>query len=805
MMPALIRNIVFLAWFAVAASPVVAQAQSPEDFSQDLNGFSAILDTIDAALQREGISDDQILERRIQANGIATRAKAITIALQPSVTALTERRNALLPDKAEDGEVAPGVESAELVREREAIEESLTAVEELSKRSAAIATRANQLATRAAEIERDRFARQIFERDETILNPGFWRVFLADLPATFSGIELVSGDITRRFASKGAIGLVPPLLFLLSLALVIVPRLRHGMVNLIAKRFGHDKPTELSKAIVAVLVAGFVMLAPVAGLYLARFLATILGLAAPSLQSVGDRAVLALLVISACTGFARAILAPNRPDWRVAVAGEVEVHKLTRYLRWSAGIVAAGIFLQGVAAAANVPQSNIVMVGSFLCLGFASMIWLSLKHYRAILDEETGLAGTGRIKYSRILRLFGMAGSLVMLVIAGSTLLGFVPLAWFLSKQVVWISIVLATYALISNLIDALVGTFEVDGPVAGRIARFSGLSRSALTQLGIVFFGLFKLLLVSVALAAAAAPWGFKSVSVFEQAHTLLTGFQVGGLQISLSTIAEGIMLFVLGLFVTRSLRNWLGEHLLPATSLDTGLKNSITTTTGYLGFILSVVIAFAFVGIDLSQLGLVAGALSVGIGFGLQSIVNNFVSGLILLAERPIKAGDWIIVGGEEGTVKKINVRATELETFDRASVVIPNSDLISGTVRNWVLGGSMGRASLVVGVGYSSDADQVRELLLACANDHDLVLAFPEPAVFFLDFGDSALLFRLDTYLADIGNGFRLRSDLRFEILRRFREAGIEIPFPQRDLNIRSSDELTEVIDQVKSTVS
>ena len=184
---------------------------------------------------------------------------------------------------------------------------------------------------------------------------------------------------------------------------------------------------------------------------------------------------------------------------------------------------------------------------------------------------------------------------------------------------------------------------------------------------------------------------------------------------------------------------------------------------------------------------------AVSVGIGFGLQSIVNNFVSGLILLAERPIKAGDWIIVGNEEGTVKKINVRATEVETFDRATVVIPNSDLISGTVRNWVLGGSMGRVSVVVGVGYGSDADQVRDILIAAAGDHDLVLSYPAPAAFFLDFGDNALIFRLDAYLADIGKGFGVRSDLRFELLRRFREAGIEIPFPQRDVHIRSSDEL------------
>jgi small-conductance mechanosensitive channel len=251
----------------------------------------------------------------------------------------------------------------------------------------------------------------------------------------------------------------------------------------------------------------------------------------------------------------------------------------------------------------------------------------------------------------------------------------------------------------------------------------------------------------------------------------------------------------------LTRALQGWLRQRYLPLTDIDPGLQTSIATATGYIGFIIAVAVAFGAVGIDLSQLALVAGALSVGIGFGLQSIVGNFISGLILLVERPIKPGDWIIVGAEEGTVKKVSVRATELQTFDRATVVIPNSDLISGTVKNWVLGGTMGRVSIVIGVAYGSDADEVREILIGCAADHPLVISYPEPRVLFLDFGDSALMFRLDAYLADISNGFGTRSDIRFEILKRFREAGIEIPFPQRDVNLRLTDNSDGLIDKMR----
>jgi small-conductance mechanosensitive channel len=185
---------------------------------------------------------------------------------------------------------------------------------------------------------------------------------------------------------------------------------------------------------------------------------------------------------------------------------------------------------------------------------------------------------------------------------------------------------------------------------------------------------------------------------------------------------------------------------------------------------------------GIDLQKIALVAGALSVGIGFGLQSIVSNFVSGLILLTERPIRVGDWIVAKGEEGFVRRIRVRATEVETFDRASVIIPNSDLISGVVKNWTHGNILGRVTVQVGVGYDSDPEKVREILLAIAAEHPSVLKEPAPFVLFTAFGDSALNFELRCIVRDIQQRLSVLSDLNFAILARFRAAEIEIPFPQ-----------------------
>ncbi|MEP5780426.1 MAG: mechanosensitive ion channel domain-containing protein [Hyphomicrobiales bacterium] len=269
-----------------------------------------------------------------------------------------------------------------------------------------------------------------------------------------------------------------------------------------------------------------------------------------------------------------------------------------------------------------------------------------------------------------------------------------------------------------------------------------------------------------------------------------LFREIKIGEFSISPAIIVTSVIVLVIGILITRSFQSWLSTRFLPTTRLDIGLRNSIVTGMGYLGFIGSVMIAFSQAGLDLSNLAIVAGALSLGIGFGLQSIVSNFVSGIILLAERPIKAGDWIMVGGEEGTVRKINVRSTEIETFDRATVIVPNADFISGSVKNMMYGNKIGRIIINVGVGYDSDANEVREHLLEVAKAHPLLLTYPEAQVVFMDFGASSLDFQLRGFIADCGNSLSVRSDLRFAIFTKLKEVGIEIPFPQRDLHIKTT---------------
>jgi small-conductance mechanosensitive channel len=242
---------------------------------------------------------------------------------------------------------------------------------------------------------------------------------------------------------------------------------------------------------------------------------------------------------------------------------------------------------------------------------------------------------------------------------------------------------------------------------------------------------------------------------------------------------------------------QGWLDARVLQPAGISGGLRDSIRIGVGYVGIVIAALAAFSYAGFSLSNLAIIAGAFSVGIGFGLQSVVNNFVSGLILLAERPIKVGDLVVVGGEEGYVRKISVRSTEVETFDRARVLIPNSYFITEKVKNWTLRDNIRRVVVPVGVAYGSDPRKVKAILLKLAQDNPNIMSAPAPSVDFEDFGADSLNFKLYAFVYDLDKAGSTTTDLRIAILDAFKEAGIAIPFRQTDVTLRDIDWLREAV--------
>ncbi|HZL08922.1 MAG TPA: mechanosensitive ion channel domain-containing protein [Prolixibacteraceae bacterium] len=268
---------------------------------------------------------------------------------------------------------------------------------------------------------------------------------------------------------------------------------------------------------------------------------------------------------------------------------------------------------------------------------------------------------------------------------------------------------------------------------------------------------------------------------------------FHLGTSQFTTKTLVLlGISLFLL-FYISSKIRRLLVKKIFPRYDLDIGVSQSIATIIRYILVIIGLVIIFQTTGIDLSAIGLLIGALGVGIGFGLQNITNNFISGIIILFERPIKVGDRIEIDKLAGNIVDISARATTIITNDNIAVIVPNSDFINSRVINWSHNNRRIRLNFPVGVSYNEDPENIRTLLTQVANENPGVLRSPEPYVLFDEFGDSSLNFNLLVWTAEyIDRPKILKSELYYEIFRIFKEHQVEIPFPQRDIHLKSGFE-------------
>ncbi len=266
-------------------------------------------------------------------------------------------------------------------------------------------------------------------------------------------------------------------------------------------------------------------------------------------------------------------------------------------------------------------------------------------------------------------------------------------------------------------------------------------------------------------------------------------TLFSINQTPITVLSLVLFVLVLTISFFITKFFNFFILRRLLLRFGVDQGVRFTLQRINFYLMMSIGTIIAFQFIGIDLSGLAVIFGMLSVGIGFGLQNVTSNFVSGLILLLERPIKIGDRVMVGQTEGDVQDINIRSTTIRSLDNVSIIVPNSDFISSKVVNWSYGDTRVRINIEVGVSYDSDLDLVLNTLLEIAKAHPQVLSSPEPDVLFDSFGDSAWNLRLRVWLAFPKDHHKVRSDLNIAIVRKFRERAIEIPFPQQDIHVRS----------------
>ncbi|MDO6459193.1 mechanosensitive ion channel [Granulosicoccaceae sp. 1_MG-2023] len=565
----------------------------------------------------------------------------------------------------------------------------------------------------------------------------------------------------------------------------------------ILRRYGrveaHDTPgfTQKMTAAVAEGVArGLVPLLTLLGLslWLLQHQVEVGGLFADMLHW-GFRATVYFIVL---TALASAVLSPDHPDWRL-----IEVHRIaSRVIGYATilliGVSALDMFVSG--ATRSLPlsgQMQSVYITIMMLAKGALLMLICLSKWWAPTTQAAGLDEEGN-PLQQSVRLVDTLRRLIALIAAAgmvASLAGYAGLGVYL----------------IDNVINSAIYMLALTGARAVLLELLGGISRSRLFRKQ---FAIAQATLSHVrawlggAITAAfmvaggvqlALVWGVSGEDLSHTLTTALTGFTVGSITISVTDILLALLVFFAVMALTRLLQRSLMSSILPQFTENRAVQYSLSSGAGYIGILLAILMFVAALGIKLESIALVAGALSVGIGFGLQNIVNNFVSGLILIMERPIKVGDWVIVGDKEGYVQQINFRATELETFQRASVIIPNAEMLSNAVTNMTYRDTSTRVEVPVQVAYESNPDQVMGILEAAAREQNDVLRYPRPVVHLLDFGADGLNFELRCFARDAAQKLGVATRIRLYILKRFDEEGIEIPYPQRVLRIREGESL------------
>jgi small-conductance mechanosensitive channel len=653
--------------------------------------------------------------------------------------------------------------------------------------------RARQMIERITVMRHSLFTKNLMERMRSPLLPGVWRETVSDATSALHQFQGWSALWWQRAQEKGnALGL------LLGSALLVYAVLRllvSWWTNRCALRAEPPLPTFFERAISASWVAPLRALPAFAAALLLY-----VGLDALALiqnDNPWGRSAPAILkgifIFAAVTALIAAVMAPRERQWRLAALDDRPARRVARLLGAITAVYALDGVLTEVGRAFSV-RLSLSVVQSFVASAAFAALLIGL-----LLTPFVPQGATAPVS-RHAPRWLKLPLWIVAIGIVAAALFGYVALARFAAQQIVLSGIV----AMVGWLGYLAIRAFTREPPQRGLpvgelLERRFGLDAprrhqlARLTELALTFalaMGLLPVLMLQ---------WGFSGADIRDWLKSLLFGVEIGQFRISLVRILAGIVLFIALLFATRLFQRWLRERMLQSL-MDPGIANSIETVVGYACTALAALLAVSYAGFDITSLAIVAGALSLGIGFGLQSIVNNFVSGLILLIERPIKVGDRLIVGDQQGHVRRISVRATEVETFDRVSLIIPNSELITGRVLNWTHRDPHAAFNVKVGTSYRSDPEQVIAILLKCAEEHPKVLRTPPPSAGLEAFGDSALMFNLRFTLPDVGSHVAVQSDLRVAIFKALGAAGIEIPFNQVDVNLRDLEALKGYLSEV-----
>lgn len=777
-----------LAWAALAASGAPGQGLSTAaDLAQEQNARRTRLAAVESAIEADAPSAEEAASYREELRALRLQANGLAVRLSSARDEAARALEALGPVP---GDGAPPEPSA-IAAERAALaarRSDLDAAARLADLNSAMAT---QLIDRIAELRRERFWARALVRDASPFRAATWtnaaRALRSELAAEYAAFE--AWRRARVAAGAGWSTILVLLAAAVAAFLVSGPvrrRLRDGMFEALGGRGGADAPHRLAGVVAGVQTLGHVAAASAsAAIVFAALVSQGVDGAPGSLLMVVTTAI---LFVAVADGAARGVLAPLRPAWRVAELHDRAARRVWRLTVGLAATAATAWMLDGAGRAFGAERDYFAALGLVVgAVGGGVLFLLARKSTWRGRDATEGASPPTR-------RRIRLALGLAALVALAAALAGYAELARLVvERAAIAVALALGVFALRVFAHGIAFGVI---------LSRFrSGALRDDET-VSFWIRAVIDLVLIMLVAPAALLIIGVDANDITDFLARAVVGVRVGSLTISLADIAVGVAAFFGMLVATRFVQRGLAESVLPRTRVDVGVRNSVVAIFGYAGLVIAFFVGLAAAGVNLTNFAIIAGALSVGVGFGLQGFVSNFVSGLTVLIERPVKIGDWVRTPSGEGYVRKIGIRATEIETFERASIIVPNSELVTSTVTNLTLRDAIGRVTIPVGVSYDADPDLVHRLMTEVVTSHPEALKTPAPFVYWKDFGDSALLFEARMFVTDISRTLAVQNELRFAIWRALKEHGIEIPFPQRVVHLAHGATAAEPHDEEPS---
>lgn len=755
-----------------------ATAQSPDIEAPDFVAWEQLADRAEAALTDRSLPDSALEALRAEVVTFRNRFFEAQGFYRERIAILREQIEALGPAPAEGESEPPEIAErrADLAQRLAQRQAPLVATDEAFRRADAIVRSIDR-------VLRERQAQALTRLWPTPLNPANWP---AGVDTLVSSLLTVWGEgynawldpaLRSSFWSD-----LPLALGLLVAAFGLILRGRSWMETLTARLLASTRLLR-GRFVAAFVLSLTQIVVPFVGLMLLYLAIQNTGLAGPTITALADALVAGGLGVVLARWLSLHLF-PRVDDPGLTLRLDPVSRKRARAAFLALAVLAAGTQLFEALIQPDQQRDAAVAVLLFpFILMTALMLWrfaVILRRHAPAPAAPDAPAG-GEAGPSFVDRSIWLGAKLLMAVAVAAPVLaavGYVggarQLLFPAIETVGLAGLVMVLQRLITAIYEAILGLEE--GSSNALVPALAGM------------------LLTLGALPIAALLWGVREAELFELIQRFREGFRIGETRIAPGNILSFFVVFGIGFVLTRAIQGALSSSVLPKTKMERGAQKSVVSGVGYLGIFVAALVAFSTAGIDLSGLAIVAGALSVGIGFGLQNIVSNFVSGLILLIERPVAEGDWVEVGTTQGYISRISVRSTVIETFDKSEVIVPNSDLISGRVTNFTRNNKTGRVIVPVSVAYGTDTARVEAILRDLAEAHPLVALDPRPAVLFMRFGADGLEFEIRAILRDVGFKLRVQSDLNHEIARRFAAEGIEIPFAQRDIWLRNPEALT-----------